>query len=424
MIYLIQPPRNEGYHSNSRTACYPPLGLALMATFIKIELPKLQVKVLDGELLSIDEIIKTVQPNSIVGLDTKLLNYKSAIQIAKVVKDKGCKLIVGGVFASKMYKEIEKYRSNIIDHIVVGFGEYPFVNIIKGNEKNKIVFNLNPNFNNLPIPDRNHVDMETYINNFYEQHPTWSKRGTHMFTHMGCLDNCYFCSRQGPKSGAYYRNPKFIWQEVRELVERYNIDYIVDFSDGITQNLKWLEELVESKPNDLNPSFHVFSKVDKINLKSIELLNKLNVKHIFVGIETGDPILAKNLGKGVNYSPFDAINAVKQIIRASFTLTPSFVLGLLGENEESLEKTYQLAKLIQEVSEFEEIFCSTLIPFPGSGAFNMLKLKYNLDSDLLDSEQLSKLWVQLYCGVGFKTICSYRDKILDLGKYKITIKKN
>ncbi|MFH2028335.1 MAG: hypothetical protein ABIJ08_04315, partial [Nanoarchaeota archaeon] len=72
---------------------------------------------------------------------------------------------------------------------------------------------------------------------------------------------------------------------------------------------------------------------------------------------------------------------------------------------------------------FEEIFCSALIPFPGSIAFEKLKAMHDLNNDMLDSSELTKLWVDSFCAVDYDTIMSYAGRILDLGRYKITIKK-
>ncbi len=421
-IQLIQPEKSKGYCSNSRTGCYLPLGLISIATYTQKEFPDAEIEVFDGELITNKQIIDKLKSSSVVGIETKTPNYASALEIAKAAKEMGSKVIFGGVYASAIPQTIMEHRADIVDHIVVGFGEKPFVEILKGNSQ-KIIYNQQASFDQLPTPDRaSFVDIENYVSNFRKEHPTWNPRGTNIFTHMGCKYKCLFCSRQGPKGTTCFRSQQKIWEEVTSLVNEHNIDYIVDFSDAITQNLRWLKKLVEVKPPEIKPLFHVFSTAADINKKTLRLLGKLNVRHIFIGIETGDPLLARRVMKGENFSPKTSLKAARSAAEAGMSITPSFVLGLPGETEESLESTYRLAEKIKEISDFEEIFCSALIPFPGSIAFKQLKLKHKLDSDLLDAEELKRLWAESFCKADYETIIDYSEKILELGKYTITIR--
>ncbi len=422
-VQLIQPEKSPGYTNNSRTGCYVPLGLLSIATYTQQQFPEASIEVLDGELISNQEIIRRLKPNAVIGIDTKTPNYASAVEIAEAAKEKECKVVVGGVYASAIPEKIALYRQDVIDHIVVGFGEKPFVDIINDRE-DRVIHNSEPNFDELPIPDRSFVDFERYIQNFREKHRTWDYRGTNIFTHMGCRYRCLFCSRSGP-NGAIYKNPETVWQEVKNLVEKHGIEYFVDFSDTITQDIGALRELVDSKPTDLNPIFHVFSTAEGINPEIIELFQKINVKHVFVGAETGDHSLAATISKGASFSPARTLESIALLSDAEIGITPSFVLGLPGESEDSLNTTYEFAKKIKKISGFEEIFCSALIPFPGSRAFDLLMERIgNPETDLFDPEELKQKWIEYFCNTNYDTINSQVNRILGLGDYTITIRKN
>ena len=422
-IQLIQPEKSPGYANNSRTGCYVPLGLLSIATYSQQQFPNANIEVLDGELLTNQEIITRLKQNAVIGIDTKTPNYVSALEIAKAAKHRNCQVIIGGVYASAIPEEIMSYRQDIIDHIVVGFGEKPFVDIIKG-QKDRIIHNPEPSFDELPIPDRNFVDFEKYVLNFQQNHSTWNYRGTNIFTHMGCKYRCLFCSRSGPKK-VRFKNPHKVWQEVKNLVENYDIGYIIDCSDTITQDMIALKRLVDSKPNELNPLFHIFSTAEGINQESIELFRKLNVRHVFVGVETGDYKLASKISKGTSFSPRKTLEAITLLSDERIGITPSFVLGLPGEDKESLVTTYKFAKEIKDLSGFEEVFCSALIPFPGSRAFDLLMKKTEKpNTDIFDPEETKQRWIEQFCDVDYKTINSYVDKILALGKYTITIRRH
>jgi len=427
-VQLIQPPRSEGYGGNSRSGCYMPLGLVSIATYLQQQFPKAKVEVFDGEFFTIDEIVGKLKSNSFVGLDTKTPNYESALTIAEAAKEIGSKVVLGGVYASSIPQRIISKRKDLIDNLVVGYGEIPFEQIILGNA-DQVIINGVPSFNELPIPDREaFLDFDPYIDRFRSEHPSWDYKGTNIFTHVGCKYSCLFCIRTKPEKGIYFRDPKTIWSEIHFLSEK-GIDYLVDFSDTITQGPAFLRKLVEEKPKELNPVFHIFSTADGINPKTIEYLKRLNVKHVFVGVESGDEFLAKTIDKGKRFSPQLTLEAITQLSEENIGVTPSFVLGLPGETEGSLSKTYEHAKKIKDICGFEEIFCSGLIPFPGSIAFNRLEMK-NIaegkpsDTDVFDPEELKQTWIESFCNIDYETINSYVDKILDLGEYTITIRKN
>ncbi|MDA3815225.1 MAG: radical SAM protein [Patescibacteria group bacterium] len=425
MLQLIVPAL-EGYKYPRATGCVP-LGLASIATYVRYQLPNIQIECFDGEIMSNEEKINNLAPNSIVGILTKTPNYPGAIKIAQAAKKIGSTVVMGGIYATLMADKILKYRSGIVDFIVRGFGEKPFVKILKKNQalNNKIITNLTATFNDMPPLDRTIFDMELYINNFMGNRPTWKKgvRGTNIFTHMGCTHKCYFCSRMWP-SCRYFRNPILIWEELCGLANNHGINYVIDFSDAITQDIKWLRWLIESKPKDMPKiKWHVFSTAEHINDETLLLLKKLGVVHIFIGIETGDPEVALLVRKGQNFSPDMVFRKLEKIAQANFGLTPSFVFGLRGETEKSIEKTFQLAEKISVEIGFEEIFACELIPWPGSRAWEDLQQRIVFDTDILLTEDLKKMWIKYFLpGLTPGILNEYVEKTLALGIYPLSVK--
>lgn len=423
-VQLIQPTTGK-YRSNSRSGCYPPLGLISIATYIRQECPSVEVEILDGELISDDEIIARLD-SDIVGLNTNTVTYPQAVKIAAAAKKCGSKVILGGVYASAIPDLILSKRAYLIDSLVVGYGEKTLVDIISG-KVDKLVINQNPEFNRLPYPDRSLVDLDKYVQIFQQNHPTWEYRGTSIFTNVGCTwreksgGGCIFCSRSGARTGK--KHPSIIWQEIRELVENYRIDYLVDFSDTTLQDTEWLQSVIKAKPRDINPSWHIFARMDEINSDTLKLLTQLPCNHIFVGIESGDPQIYCAAQKGGG-SPEDSLKMAKLLKDFEIELTPSYVIGLPGETEESMNRTYDHACRLQEITRFEEIFCCQLIPFPGSAAFDQIRSKSCFDTDLFDIQELKRMWAKHTCSVPFQRTQEYVNKILYLGKYKITISRS
>lgn len=430
-LQLIQPGTGV-YSSNSRSGCYPPLGLISIATHVRQRCPSVDVEILDGEHLAHAEIVARLD-GDFVGLTTNTVNYPQAVEVARAAKHRGATVMVGGVYASAIPDIILSRRKDIMDWIVVGYGEEPVADLITGRlagpsatyrVDGHVIRNLDPGFNHLAFPDRGLIPMEDYVRRFCENRPTWRSRGTNVFTNVGCawrkpgVSGCIFCSRSGYRSAR--RHSDSIWREIRSLIRTYDVDYLVDFSDTILQDTNWLAALVESRPPDVCPTWHVFARVDEITPATVALLEKLPCNHIFVGVESGDVAMYRRTRKGGG-SPADSLRVASLLTDHGIQLTPSYVVGLPGETPDSLRRTYDHACRLKEITGFEEVFCCELIPFPGSPAFDMLRQKVALETDMLDADELKRLWAMHFCTAKYNQICEYARRILDLGRYTITI---
>lgn len=421
-------PALEGFKYTRKSGC-PPLGLASIASYLMQQGNNpVEVEILDGEVIADNNvIISCLHEGALVGILTKTPNYPGAVKIAKSAKEKQCVVVMGGVYATHMADVIIRHRPEV-DFVVRGFGEKPMQHIISllsegaSFPQDRILTELIPCFNDFPHPSRQFFDMESYVKNFSVDRPTWAPlRGTNIFTHMGCMHNCDFCSRMWPAKGVYWRNPTAIWDEIAELVSEYGIDYVLDFSDTITQNPHWLRSVVEVRPIGLgHVRWHVFSNADRIP-DTIELLKRLNVVHVFVGVETGDETVAQNVLKGRKFSPTLVRDGISKLVDAGMRVTPSFVYGLRGETEASMVNTFQFARELVELAESEEVFASEFIPWPGAPAWNDVRKFFH--TDILDIEKLKEIWLREVVGLNPVVVRQYVDATLALAKYPISIQR-
>lgn len=423
-VQLIQPTTGP-YRSNSRTGCYAPLGLVSIATYVRSQCPDTDIEIIDGELVTQEEILQRLDAD-IVGISTNAVTYPQAIETAETAKERGAKVVLGGVYASAIPDLILHNRGQLVDHLVVGYGEKPMVDIIRGVAP-RLIVNHKPPLDLLLYPNRSPVDANLYIEAFRANHPTWNHRATNIFTNLGCEwkaksdGGCIFCSRSGQTPA--YRDGSNIWREVRELVEHYKVDYLVDFSDTTLQNLDVFGKLVRDRPVDLNPDWHIFARMDELTPQTVKLASQLPCRHMFVGIESGDPERYKAANKMAG-SPAESLAKARLLNEYDIALTPSYVIGLPGETEESLQTTLEHAYRLRQITGFEEIFCCQLIPFPGSVAFQMLRKRYAIQSDMIDVQYLKRLWADTFCSASFCEMERCVNDILSLGEYRITISRS
>jgi radical SAM superfamily enzyme YgiQ (UPF0313 family) len=127
-------------------------------------------------------------------------------------------------------------------------------------------------------------------------------------------------------------------------------------------------------------------------------LKRLGVYEVFIGAESGDDELLIAANKGTTTD--QVRRAVELLAEQDIQVVLSFVLGLPGETNETLRKTMDFARELYGWGNIVETSTSTLLPIPGSGAFQQLMsvpgMAQKHASDLLDLEELKRDWTRLF----------------------------
>ena len=99
-LQLINSPLPAYMSTCLRSKCYPPLHIVSLATYIKNIISDIEINILDGEILGIDEVIRKANAD-VIGISSNTLSYESAVDIATRIKQK-----------SKRTRIIRKIRRN------------------------------------------------------------------------------------------------------------------------------------------------------------------------------------------------------------------------------------------------------------------------------------------------------------------------
>ncbi|MBU4360608.1 B12-binding domain-containing radical SAM protein [Patescibacteria group bacterium] len=409
-----------------------PAGLMSIATYLRQEYPQVKIEILDGRF---DKNLKEKINADIVGVSVGTFSYQNGLQAAKIAKQKGAKVILGGPHATFLAKEILKNRK-FIDAVIKYKGEKAFTEYILGHPKKdiknlvwrngkRIVENSieSPftHLDELPPLDYNLIDLQRYFDVQKKLAWTDSNKSIYILTHEGCIwrektGGCIFCAITDPKK--VYRNPKKVWYEIETAVNKFGINYIKDFGDTISDNKEWLKKFVGAKPKTINPKFNCYVAARDIDEELIKLLTKINTVHVYIGFESGNNKMLKNIGKGMTAS--QNIKAIKLLTKGNIKILASYVLGAPEETEGTLKDTYEMAQKIASIGKVELSSASILVPLPGSRAYGMLLEKYPkyVGKDDLDVYQIKKDWVKTFCKVDYKTIKKYTEKISALAPLK------
>lgn len=402
-ILLIEPPVTRPMDFDAkkvRIGIVPPLGLAYIAAVL--EEHGYEVKILDclieGSLKGkkyrdkiryglldkeIEEIIRKFNPD-IVGVSC-LISAKvyDMLNVCKIVKDIDLNIITctGGSHPTTAYKEV--LQDENIDFIVLGEGEYSFLELITEINTNQDLshvdgiaymdsdtIKLNPktkyieNLDKLPLPARHLLKMEKYIYTSSPHSGIKRQPFTSMITSRGCPFRCGFCVIRhlwGLKPR--YRSAENVLMEIKHLINEYGIKEIHFEDDNLTAQKRRaigiFAGIIENGWDlTLNsPSGLAIQHLDEDLLK---LMKQAGYYSITIAIESGDKNILKLMNKLVD------LDKAKSIIKSSRKLGLKtkgfFILGYPGETKAQMKKTIDYAA--NSNLDWTIFFIAT--PIPGS----------------------------------------------------------
>lgn len=430
-IQLVNAPLTPEFRLSIRAGAFPPLHLAALAAFLRLHSPQTEIGILDGELLSSEGIIGRLDAD-VVGISCNSLTYESALRIATAAKAKGARVVLGGAHPTFLGQEILKNRS-FIDAAVFGDGEEALLAIVNGKamveipnlifrDRGHIRVNSadSPGLDTLPDPDYRDMELSEYHRNYTRLYP--DKPFSHPFagySAKGCQwrdrtgGGCTFCAIQ--HSGFRMKGAEGFWAELVRTSEEWAADFFWDVSDTFTMQREWLEQFAASKPAAADFSFQVYGRSSDIDQAVADLLARIGVYEVFLGVESGSNQTLRASGKGISVE--DNLNAVKSLNRAGIRAVISVVMGLPGETEQTLSATIGMVEELLAWGNLSEINGSILLPLPGSRAMAELRREVPAQDgqeDLFDPENLRSEWVERFCQVSYDRLIEVQGQIMAL----------
>ncbi len=307
----------------------------------------------------VENLLREYSPD-IVGLSCMSFQYKSAITLAKLIKNfsKNIMVVLGGYHPTLMYKEIaESPDSQFIDFIVRGEGEATFRELInniyagKGYENiDGLSYKINGSFyHNRPRALLNLNDIEL---------PKRSARllteGFHAFglkadaieTSRGCTNNCKFCSINH-MYGRHFRKYDIsrVIADIKSANE-HGAKAIGIMDDNITLDLQWLETLcdaiISAKLNFIHYSIQASVKGIAHSESLVKKMADAGIKLVFLGIESVSQSGLDFLGKK-NVTGEQTKKAVKYLRDNGIICAGGLILGNPDDDESTLWNIFKIA---------------------------------------------------------------------------------
>jgi len=390
-ILFINPPYTNFEGIKESGGHMMPLSLAYLASYLRSKMD-CQISILDAEVLGLNykkikQAIIKERPD-IIGFTCPTPTMNHVFKISEMVKEKidpKCIIVVGGIHPTALPEETMQNKN--IDFAVLGEGEITFYELVKAltegasdfSQINGLTYKkdgqtvINPcralieNLDDIPFPARDLFQLE-----IYRQAPTKQVSDDlagPILTTRGCSFSCTHCISQK----IWGRNPRFrsaqnVIAEIEECIDKYGIKQFNFFDDTFTLIEKRATEICDEIVNrKLNISWNAMSRVNTLSDVLVKKMKAAGCKKISFGLESGSQKILDLMKKQATTEL--ARQATNLVNKNGLLVHASFMIGNIGETEETIKETIAFAKNLP----LDNVSFLITSPYPGSELYDIAK---------------------------------------------------
>ena len=361
----------------------PPLGLLVLASFLKQALPHIDIEVFDGKHFSEDELAEKLNA-PVVGLSVWFSNYEASCSLASRVKRcaPGTTIVMGGPHPTWIGDRILRHQT-AVDYVIRGEGEIAFAQLLKGHKPETIPGVLFRRGNGvaeggyagswaerIDLDSLPELDLEVLRPAYrWKSSPSGPAMAAFPISGIrGCQRSrhrCEYCSI--PTSGYRFMSPENYWRQIETLHSKYGIDYFFETGDTFAPQIL---RRVASVRRNLPVRFRIYSYPGTNRDEDIPFLHQMGVSTVFMGVES---VLHWQSQSSRRFSPNYTIESLLAEIQTYATsgiqVWPGFLLGLPGEDFQSLHMNLDLIECVSRKPNVPEFTASLAMPLPGTALF-------------------------------------------------------
>lgn len=364
-----------------RGKIYGPIGLGYISSYLKKNYQE------DIKIIIEDDINKLLEWNpDIIGISSLTANFIESLKKTSIVKKTiNIPIILGGVHISSIPESLPES----IDIGVIGEGEdtmleicktksftYENLNKIKGivfHHKGKKIFthprSIISDIDTIPPPDRILLRK-------------WTQT---ILTSRGCPYKCKFCYSNKLWKKFRFHSAQRVVNEIESIIKLFPEQKIITFNDDLftlnKDRLKEIMRLIKEEKIDRKVEFFCSGRASTIDEEICKLLLSMNVKTIFLGLESGSQrVLSYLKGKDINIK--DNQKSIDLCKKHGLKVVASFILGTPVETKSDISKTFWfIFRNRYKLKDFD--FCYST-PLPGTNLWRYAKSKKLINDDFQD----------------------------------------
>lgn len=192
-----------------------------------------------------------------------------------------------------------------------------------------------------------------------------------IFSSRGCPFRCNFCSYPESMSGRKFRR-----RTVRNFVDELeyihknmpNIREIFIEDDTFTVDKKRVVEICdEIERRGLKLTWSCNTRADTLDYDTMKRMKEVGCRLLVVGYESGNQNVLDETKKGIKLE--NSLAFAKNAKKLKLKVFGCFMIGLKGDNLDTIEETYQFAKKVYP----DMCFFQQAVPFPGTAFYEWVK---------------------------------------------------
>lgn len=401
------------YNPQSSAGRKPILPMSLLAVGAVLE-GQYDYCILDGNLeadplAALDAQIQQSGPKPILALTVMPgPQLKQAVPLCRELKKRHPHLTVvwGGYFPTQHWDVC--LRSEFIDYVVRGHGEYVFLqlldhlhgrgavistqlpvlsNQLPANDLQSSISNLQaiaglayrneagepvsnplaplPHPKQLPLWNFERANMQRYVR------PTFlGSRTLGYHSSYGCPFFCNFCAVVNLVNGKWLpQTAETVSHIAHEYKQRWNVNAIEFYDNNFFTHEARVAEFSERVMN-LNIAWWGEGRIDtmqKYSERTWRLMHDAGLKMVFLGAESGSMETLKRMDKGGQMSPEKTLEIVK--LMKSYNIIPelSFVMGNPPDAVADARQTMEFIRKVKQINPASEIIMYLYTPVPLAG---------------------------------------------------------
>lgn len=297
--------------------------------------------------------VRNLDNSDMVGFKWFLPDVRAMVRQIRAVSR--ARIVLGGAAVSVMPREVLEYLEG--DLAVVGDGEQPFLSLVQALEAGAQMQELSriggvagflngSYFQNPKVPVTDYENFGTTEIWKWTDIPSYLKRGSiyPLQSNRGCAFQCIYCTYTQIEGKRYRLRPSaLVIDEIREASAR-GVSYF-EFVDSvfnvpeahareICQDIVSAGLKVRFGAAGLNPKWLTEALLEDMQRAGFDSLD--------VTIESASAAMLKNLRKGFDLK--DVETAADRLARRPMKILWVFLLGGPGENEETLEESFEFIR--------------------------------------------------------------------------------